>query len=149
MKVLLINNIKSLGNKGEIKEVSEGYARNFLIPKKLVEIATVETIEKADQVKKGIEKQERATEEKLKKIASDIQNKKITIKAKSEKEKLFGSIGAKEISEELKKQNFEISEKSIVIKEPIKTIGEKEIMIDFGKNIKAKIIVAIEKDKGV
>jgi len=145
MKVILLGNMKGLGNKGEIKEVSEGYARNFLIPKKLVEIATVETIEKAEQMKKETEKQEKAMEEKLKKIASDIQNKKITIKAKSEKEKLFGSIGAKEISDELKKQNFEISEKSIILKESIKTIGEKEIMIDFGKNIKAKIIVSIEK----
>jgi large subunit ribosomal protein L9 len=137
--------VKSLGNKGDIKDVSEGYARNFLIPKKLAEAATAQAIEKVDQMKKKVEEKEKQTEENLRNIASEIQNKKITIGAKTEKEKLFGSIGAKEISEEMKKQGFEISEKSIILKEPIKTVGEEEITIDFGKNIKTKIVVAIEK----
>lgn len=145
MKIILLNNVKSLGNKDEIKEVSEGYARNFLIPKKLAEAATVQTIEKVNQMKKETEEKEKQTEENLKNIASKIQNIKIVIKAKSEKEKLFGSVGAKEICGEMKNQGFEISEKSVILKEPIKTIGEKEITIDFGKNIKTKINLSVEK----
>ncbi|MFA5776982.1 MAG: 50S ribosomal protein L9 [Parcubacteria group bacterium] len=145
MKVILVENIKKLGNKGEIKDVSEGYARNFLVPKKLVEIATPEAIEKVKLNQKKIQEQEEESEENFKKIASGIQGKKITLKAKAEKEKLFGRVGTKEIANELKKQNFNINEKSIILAAPIKTTGEKAITIDFGKNIKAKITVLIEK----
>jgi len=145
MKIILLNNVKNLGNKGDVKDVSEGYARNFLLPQKLVEIATKEKIEKFNQLKEEEKLKEEHLEEILKETALKIQNKKIIIKAKSEKEKLFGSIGTKEISGELKKQGFEISEKSIILKEPLKTLGEKELTIVFGKNIKAKIIVVVEK----
>jgi len=145
MRIILLNSVNNLGNKGDIKDVSEGYARNFLIPKKLAEAATVQTIEKANRMKREAEEKEKQMEENLRNIALKIQNKKIIIKAKSEKEKLFGSIGVKEICEEMKKQGFEIDEKSVILKESIKTIGEKEIIIDFGKNIKTKINLSVEK----
>ena len=77
---------------------------------------------------KKIEEQEKKLKGNLRKIASEIQNQKIILKAKSEKEKLFGRVGPKEIAQELKKQGFDINEKSIFIKEPIKTTGEKEII---------------------
>lgn len=145
MKIILLENIKTLGNKGELKEVAEGYARNFLLPKNLAEIATPDSIDRLKQNQKQIQEKEKGEEEKMKKIASEIQGKKITIRAKAEKNKLFGSIGTKEISEELKKINFDISEKSIILKEPIKNLGEKEISIQLGKNEKIKITVAVEK----
>jgi len=145
MRVILLNDIESLGKKGELKDVSDGYAQNFLLPKKMAEIATSEAIEKLKQDQKKIQEEENKLEESLRKIASEIQNKKITLKAKAEKEKLFGSIGRKEIALELKKQNFEIKEEFILLKDPIKKIGKSEVIIDFGKNIKTKITIAIEK----
>ena len=145
MQVILIENVKSLGKKGELKEVSEGYARNFLIPKKIAEIATEEAIEELKKNQDALKTKERQEEEMLRKQASEIQGKKILIKAKAEKGKLFGSIGAREIVSELRKQGFDIQEKSITLKGIIKNTGEKEIFIDFGKNIKTKIIVSIEK----
>lgn len=145
MEIILTSNVKNLGKKGELKNVSNGYAQNFLFPKKLAEIATPEAVEKIKLEQKKIQEQEKELEENLKKIASTIQNKKITLKAKAEKGKLFGRVGLKEISNELKKQGFNIDEKSIILKEPIKTTGEKEVIIDFGKNIKTKITALIEK----
>lgn len=145
MKIILLDNVKSLGNKGEIKEVSEGYARNFLLPKKLAEIATEGAIEALKKNQDALKIKERQEDEMLRKKASTIQGRVIKIKAKSEKGKLFGSIGTREICLELKKQGFEIKEKSITLKGIIKNTGEKEIFIDFGKNIKAKITVSIEK----
>lgn len=145
MKVILMFDVKSLGRKGELKEVSDGYARNFLFPKKLAEVATPETVEKINLEQKKIQEQEKKLEESFRNIASEMQSKKIILKAKAEKGKLFGRVGSKEIANELKKQGFDISEKSIILQQPIKTIGEKEIIIDFGKNIKTKIIVSVEK----
>lgn len=145
MKVILISDVRNLGKRGEIKEVSGGYAQNFLIPKKLAEIATPEATLKIQQEQEKNKEQEKKMEENLKKIISDIQGKKIILKAKAEKEKLFGRVGPKEIANELKKQGFDIEEKLITLKEPIKTTGEKEVLIDFGKNIKTKITVLVEK----
>jgi large subunit ribosomal protein L9 len=145
MKVILLDNINNLGKRGEIKEVAEGYARNFLLPKKLVEQATAEAIEKIKQSQEKNSELEKTELKKLERIASEIKGEKIIIKAKTEKEKLFGSIGTKEISQELKKQDFDIDEKFIILKDPIKKIGEKELVIDFGKNIKTKITVMVEK----
>lgn len=145
MKVILISDIRNLGKKGELKDVSNGYAQNFLFPKKLAQIATPEATLKIKLDQKKAQEQEKKMEENLRKIASEIQNQKIIIKAKAEKGKLFGRISPKEIANELRKQNFDISEKSIILQEPIKTIGEKEILIDFGKNIKTKITILIER----
>jgi len=146
MEVILISDVKNLGKRGELKSVSDGYAQNFLFPKKLAAIATPEAIEKIKLEQKKIQEQEIELEKNLRKTALDIQNKKIILKAKAEKGKLFGRVGTREIANELKKQNFNISEKSIILKDPIKTVGEKEVLIDLGKNIKTKITVIVEKD---
>lgn len=145
MEIILTSDVKNLGKKGELKNVSNGYAQNFLFPKKLAEIATPEAVEKIKLEQKKNQEQEKELENNLKKIASAVQNKKIILKAKAEKGKLFGRVGPKEIVNELKKQGFDIDEKSIILKEPIKTTGEKEVLIDFGKNIKTKITALIEK----
>jgi large subunit ribosomal protein L9 len=145
MKIILLAEVRNLGKRGELKEVSGGYAQNFLFPRKLAEIATPEAIEKIRLDHKVAQEKEMELEENFRKIASEIQKQKIILKAKAEKGKLFGRVGPKEISNELKRQNFDISEKSIILKEPIKSIGEKEITIDFGKNIKTKLIIFIEK----
>jgi large subunit ribosomal protein L9 len=145
MRVILLNDTANLGKKGELKDVANGYAQNFLLPKKLAEIATPEAVERQKQTQKKIQEDKKELEENLKKAASKIQNKKIVLRAKAGKEKLFGSIGRKEIFSELKRQNFEIKEESILLKDPIKKIGEFEVDIDLGKNVKTKITVAIEK----
>lgn len=145
MKIILLENVRNLGKKDEVKEVAEGYAINFLFPKKLAAMATPKEIDSLKERQKKIKKEEKIEEEKFKKIADEIRSKKITIKAKAEKEKLFGSIGKKEIRKELKNLGFDVSEQSILLKDPVKTTGEKEIAIEFGKNIKTKITVVIEK----
>jgi large subunit ribosomal protein L9 len=124
--------------------VAEGYATNFLFPKKMAEIATSEAILKIQKEQENIQQKNNEEEEKLKTLASSIQNKKIVIKSKAEKGKLFGSITAKDIAKEIKNQGFEISEKNIILKEPIKNTGERKITIEFGKNIKTEITLDIQ-----
>ena len=145
MKVILLENIRNLGKKNEVKEVADGYAINFLFPKKMAKEATENAVLEIEKNQEKINAEEKKKEERLKKISEEIKNKIFVIKAKSEKEKLFGSIGKKEIAKELESKNFDIKENLIILDEPIKIIGEKEIVIDFGKNIKAKIKISIEK----
>lgn len=146
MKVILQEDIKNLGAAGEIKDVSDGYARNFLFPQRKAIIATPEAIEETKKTQQKIAEKERKEKENLENIASALQEKRITIKAKTEKGKLFGSITVKDIAEELKKENLNIDESAIILEKPIKETGEKEIAIELGKNVKAKIILAVEEE---
>lgn len=137
MKVILLDNIKGVGKKDEIINASDGYARNFLFPRKLAVEANAENMSKlnnkkdANQYKKDVEKQ--AAEEMAKKIKEIML--KIKVKA-GENGKIFGGVTPKEISENLKSQyKFEIDKKKIELKEPIKTLGSFEVTIKLYEGI--------------
>ena len=137
MKVILLDNIKGVGKKDEIINASDGYARNFLFPKKLAVEANAENMSKlnnkkdANQYKKDVEKQ--AAEEMAKKIKGIML--KIKVKA-GENGKIFGGVTPKEISENLKSQyKFKIDKKKIELKEPIKTLGSFEVTIKLYEGI--------------
>ena len=147
MQIILLQNVKNLGKKGELKNVSDGYARNFLFAKKLAEIATKEATAKLEIQKE----KERATEleelEKTKKLASELKDKQIEIKAKGKEEgKLFGSISAKEITKEINALGFNLSEKAIVLETNIKAIGEYEIKISLADGVETKIKLKVSKE---
>lgn len=144
MKVILIENVNNLGNTGDVKEVADGYARNFLIPQKMAEIATGEAVGKAARIKQETEELKNKRTEELKNSAKKIEGKKIIIKAKTKGEKLFGSVGKKEIAEKL---GNGISEDMVELEENIKATGEKNIDVNLGSNIKAKIKVNIQGEK--
>ena len=150
MKVILLKDVEKLGKKGELKNVADGYARNFLIPNKMAVLAT-----KSELIKLGEEKRietEKAEEElKLYQgIASQIDGLELEIPAKViEEGKLFGAITTAKIVEVLKQKNFEIKKDQIKLEKPIKEIGEYEATVGFPHNLesKIKIIVTEEKEK--
>lgn len=131
MKVILLDNIKGVGKKDEIINASDGYARNFLLPKKLAVEANSANMSKlkakqdSNQYRKNVEKEDaQKVAEKLKGILL-----KISVKA-GEKGKIFGSITSKEIAENLKTQyQIEVDKKKIELKEPIKTLGSFTVQI--------------------
>ena len=133
MKVIFLKDIPRIGKKYDIKDVNNGYALNFLLPKKLVERATKESVLKLEQHKKEIVIEKEIEENLLIRNLEEIKDKIITIKCKAnEKGSLFSSIHKKEILEAMKKEhNIEISEESIILEKPIKTIGEFEIPISI------------------
>ena len=148
MKVILLQDIDKLGKKGDIKEVADGYARNLLIPKKMVVLAKKSEILKLEEQKKiDAEK----AEQKLihfQEIASQIDGFELEISTKvGEDNKLFGAITTSKISEELKKNNFEIEKNQIKLEEPIKEIGDYEVKIELPHNLEAKIKLVIVKEK--
>ena len=132
MKVILLDNIKGVGKKDEIINASDGYARNFLLPKKLAVEANPENMSKlkakedSNQYKKSVEKEE------AQKIAERLKGILLKIPVKSgENGKIFGSITSKEIADNLKEQyGIDVDKKKIDLKEPIKSLGS------FNVNIK-------------
>lgn len=145
MKVILLNDIKGVGKKDQIIDASDGYARNYLLPKKLAVEATNENLSKLNNkkeaaiYKKDMEKQN--AEELAKKLKVILL--KIKVKA-GENGKIFGGVTAKEISENLKKQyDFSVDKKKIEIKETIKTLGEFNVDIKLYEGVTAKLKIDV------
>ena len=145
MKVILLDNIKGVGKKDEIINASDGYARNYLFPKKLAVEATKENLGKleskneANKFKKQNEKND-AIE-----VANKLKELVLTRKVKAgENGKIFGGVTSKEISENLKEQyKIEIDKKKIEVKETIKNIGRFTINIKLYEGVNAKLTVNI------
>lgn len=143
MKIVLLQDVKNIGRKGDIKEVSEGHARNFLLPKKLAEIATEAAVKNAEESKRKQEQEKAAGLKSLRESAEKIRGREIIIKSKEKGGKLFGSINRKMIAEELARNNFTAAESSIFLKNPIKAVGEYKTEIDFGQGIKSNFILKV------
>ncbi|MFH1780980.1 MAG: 50S ribosomal protein L9 [Candidatus Nealsonbacteria bacterium] len=148
MKVILIQDIEKLGKKYDIKNVPDGYARNFLLPKNLVKPATEENM-KWLEVQNEVLRQK--SEEELKKVqntASTLDGLEIILSMKiGEKDQLFEAITAQKIVEKLKEQGYEVKKTQIVLKEPIKEVGEFPVKIQLNHNLEAEIKLIIVEEK--
>jgi large subunit ribosomal protein L9 len=133
MKVIFLQDVSRVGKKYDIKEVNDGYAMNFLLPRKLAEIATPKAIASLEQHQQGLVIERQIQEDLLLKNLEEIKNKTVVIKRKAnEKGSLFKSIHVKELIEEMKtQQHADLSEECIVLEKPIKEIGEFEIPIEI------------------
>lgn len=146
MKIILLNDVPKVGKRHDIKEVNDGYAANFLFPKKLAVMATPSAIAELEKRKKEIMIERKVQEDLLMKHLEEIKGKIITIKGKAnEKGNLFSAIHKKEIVEEMKLEHkAEIDEEFLVLEKPIKEIGEFEIPILI-KGKKSSFKLKIEK----
>ena len=145
MKVILLQDIKNVGKKEEIINANDGYARNYLFPKKLAIEATKDNLAKLQAKKTSEANKKQAEIEANKEMARKIERIELKITAKAgENGKIFGGITSKEVSEELKKQyKFEIDKKKIVLKETIKNLGKFTAEIKFGDGVNAKLTLNI------
>jgi large subunit ribosomal protein L9 len=144
MKVIFFQDVKGIGKAGDIKNVSDGYARNFLLPKKLAEIANASSLQKVELLKKKQTEAEQAELEKTQKLAETLQGHEIVITAKEKDGKLFGSINAKAIAKELKKENLLIDDKLIILPEAIKETGDYDVKVELPHGIEASIHIVVE-----
>ncbi|MGC9102671.1 MAG: 50S ribosomal protein L9 [Desulfurella sp.] len=144
MRVVLLEDIENLGLAGDVLDVKDGYARNFLFPRKLALKATKENVKLIEEKRNSIIKraQKRLQLEQAKK--EQLDGLTIELKAKAgEGGKLFGSIGTNDIYTALKEKQIEIDKKSIRLEDPIKQIGEYEVTIALYRDIKANIKVIV------
>lgn len=145
MKVLLIKDVKTLGKAGEIKEVADGYGKNFLIGKGLALQATNEVIAKHNAEQKKLALKEEEEIKAAKELAEKINSTKLTIRHKvGANGQLIGSVTNKEINEELEKQfSIMVDKKSIVVDNKLKTIGIYEVSCKLGHSVNATLKIDI------
>lgn len=131
MKVILLEDVKALGKKGQIVNVSDGYARNMILPKKLGLEATPKNLNDLKLQKANEEKVAKEVYEAAQAFAKDLETKKIILTLKTgEGGRTFGSVSSKEISEAAKKQlNLDIDKKKLQLPEPIRTLGVTQVPV--------------------
>lgn len=144
MKVILLEDIESLGKKYEVKEVKDGYARNFLLPQKLARPATKEALKWLADQKEVIEKEAVEDLKKVQELASSLDGVEVNIVVKvGEEGQLFESINNQKISEKLKEMRFEVKKSQIVLENPIKELGEFQVGVNLEHNLEAEIKVIV------
>jgi len=147
MKVILKEDIPNLGKAGQIVNVKDGYARNFLFPKGLALLADEKNMKLLEYQKKKIEEEAKKKRQDAQSIFERLSQVNLKISAKAgEDQKLFGSITSKDIANALEKEGFAIDKKQITVSEPIKRIGEYEVEVKLHENITAKVKVTIIPD---
>lgn len=145
MKVILTQNVNKLGKAGEIKEVSDGYARNMLLPKGAAIIATPEAMRAVEFQKALRAKQSEKELEHIEKTAENIDGIEIVFTAKTQEDgKLFGSITENHIVDKIKELGFSISKKQVKLGSHIKNTGEHEATINFDHGLEAQIKIVVE-----
>lgn len=145
MKVIFIKDLKNQGKKGEIKEVKDGYAKNFLIKKGYAIQETTESLKILDRENKEKEKQDEENKKQALSLKTKLEKEKIIFTVKTGKnDKVFGSISVKQIKDELDK-NYKIDKKQIILTNPITSLGFHEVQINLYKDIKAIIKIEVKK----
>lgn len=144
MKVILTQDMDSLGLAGEIVEVARGYARNYLIPKKVALEATEDNIKRTESQRKNIEVKRLKLKEDAEKVKERLAGVVITIVQKAgEEEKLYGSVTSMDIAESLEKQGITIDRRKILLDKPIKSLGEFSVPVKLHPHVSAPIKVVV------
>jgi large subunit ribosomal protein L9 len=150
MRVIILKDIDKVGKKYEVKDIADGYASNFLIPKRLVRIADADGLKWLSVKQEEIEKQAKEQLENLGKQVSSIDGLELEIPERvGEKGQLFEHVAEQKIANRLKEEGFNVKKEQIEISGEIKTMGEFPVKIKFEDNLEAdiKVIITEEKDE--
>ncbi len=147
MKIILLQDVKGQGKKGEVVDVNEGYARNFLIKKGLAEIATATKLNDLNQKKSAADFHKAEEVKATRQLANNINGKlfRIAIKA-GQGGKVFGSVTAADVADAVQRDGFAVDKKKVVLSQPIKTVGVFDVDLKFMEGISAKIKVSVESE---
>jgi large subunit ribosomal protein L9 len=147
MKIILAKDVKKLGEAGSIVSVADGYARNFLIPKKMAILATKANLSQVEAIKKAAEAEKLALESKYHELIQKINDVELTFVRKAdEHDHLFGSVSETDISKALSEKEIDVHKSFINMEKHIKEIGSFEVEIDFTSDIRTALKVNVEKE---
>jgi large subunit ribosomal protein L9 len=144
MKVILTQNVPKIGQKGMVKDLNEGYVRNFLLPRKLAKIATNDALRSLEEEQKKHKQKEETIQKTVKKILLDLNGATISISAKAnDKGHLFAGLHVKEVADAIGDAGFKISEDWINLDEPIRQVGNHKINLE-ASGVKGKFNLEVK-----
>lgn len=144
MKVIFLKDVKGQGKKGEVKDVSEGYARNFLIPRGLATAANESNLKQLEQLKKAENRRKEQEKKEAMVTAEKLKSVKLEFQVKAgEGGRLFGSITNKQIAESLEKKGYKIDRRKIILDEPIRSLGVTNVQIRLHPEVTATVSVQV------
>ena len=147
MQIILQEDVEKLGNRGDVVTVKPGYARNFLLPKKMAVEATPGNMKALERIRAALAKKTATELEAAKKQAELLTGVLVKFTRKTgENDQMFGSVTTSDIAEGLKSQSFEIDKRQVQLPEPLKTLGEFPVTIKVFRDVTAEIKVQIEKE---
>jgi large subunit ribosomal protein L9 len=147
MQVLLMQNVPGIGNAGDVKKVADGYARNYLLPRKLAVVASDGALKQAEAVKQAVVRREAKTRGEAEELAKLIEKVTLTFHAKAgEGDRLFGSITSGDIVEALaREKGITVDKRKIELTSPLKELGTHQVAIKLHPEVSAKVMVVVEK----
>lgn len=146
MKVILLNDVKKLGKKGEIKEVSDGYARNFLFTRGLAVAASQTSLDVLNKQNEQKAKEDAENKEKALEVKELLSKKEFVFKVKAKDGRVFGSVSTKQIEDELKKQGIVVDKRKFVDKNPVTTLGYSNVKVELYKDVIGTVKVKLVKE---
>ena len=146
MKVIFLEDVTNVAKAGEVKEVSAGYARNYLMPKRLASVVTAANIAAIAAQAKARARLEARTEAEIVELGNKLEGKEVVLKVKTGgKDRMYGSITTNDVAAALEKEGLLVDKRKIELAEPIKTLGNYEMPIALGGEVRPKIKVSIVK----
>ena len=143
MQVILLDDVRSLGRKGSVVDVPEGYARNFLFPQHLAVEASKKALAAKDEREHAATRKEKNNEKAERRLAEAIDGIEVVIRAKADKGTLYAAIGAKQVAQALKELGHKVDE-TLIVMTPIKEAGTSDVTVDFPSGFEAVVTVVIE-----
>ena len=148
MEIILQEDVEKLGHRGQIVEVAEGYARNYLLPRKLALPVSKGNLKQVEQVKRALAKREATEREGAQKQAELLASLTVQLARKAgENDQMFGSVTAADISESLAAQGFSVDKRKLQLDQPIKALGEYQVPAKLHREVTAQIRVVVSKQE--
>jgi large subunit ribosomal protein L9 len=148
MQIILQEDVEKLGTRGQLVEVAEGYARNFLLPRKLGLEATAGNLKRLEKMRANFAKKEATDKEAAQKQAEQLAAVALEFTRKAgENDQLFGSVTSGDVAEALAAKGFELDKKRIVLAEPIKIMGEYEVPVKLHREVTANLKLSVKKEE--
>ena len=148
MRIILQEDVEKLGTRGQLVDVAEGYARNFLLPRKLGLEATAGNMKRLEKMRAAFAKKEATEKEAAQTLAGLLGGVSLDLARKAgENDQLFGSVTSADISEALQAKGYTVDKRKIVLADPIKLVGEYEIPVKLHREITASVKLAVRKEE--
>ncbi len=145
MEIILREDIEKLGSRGALVKVADGYARNFLLPKRLAVPATASNKKIVEQEREAYLRREAKQKGEAEGLAQIMENVRLTFKHRvGENDHLFGSVTAKDIADVLEAQNYHVERRRVLLEEPIRTLGEFKVPVRLHREVTTEITVVVE-----